>query len=191
MKARDLLVVGLCALSTVAICEVLFPASWANANPDEYQVTASATPVLELQDAELSLKTDKPVYRPGDKPVVTLKAVNHSDQPVSVKVKTRLFAMAPSSPMSRMVTMPRELWKQDCLVALKANETRTFTLETGAQIPKGVTGYFTIESGQKNVTVAHFSAPLPGVQGAEDEGLANQLGRGPGSGAGRIAGDRS
>ncbi len=157
MKAKDLLVIGCTALVTaLASGWILQPAKTANAVPKQAAILRAAPAVLENDGIELSLKANKQTYKPGDKPVMTLTAVNTCAQPKSVEVKVRMLASSPASKYARMVSLPTENWTDTLLVALKANERKTLVLPTDAKLSAGKDVFFTLQVDQQVIRAAGF-----------------------------------
>ncbi len=157
MKAKDLLVIGCTALVTaLAGGWILQPAKTANAVPKQAAILRAAPAVLENNGIKLSLKADRQDYKAGDKPVMTLTAVNTSSQPKSVEVKVRMLASSPASKYARMVSLPTENWTDTLLVALKANERKTLVLPTDAKLSAGKDVFFTLQVDQQVIRAAGF-----------------------------------
>jgi hypothetical protein len=94
-----------------------------------------AHPQFHSQGCTFVLKTDKSAYEAGEAPILEVTASNPTDKVMTPKVWVTIFASAPTSPMSRMVALPRALWARECAVSLQPGESKKITLTSEARLP--------------------------------------------------------
>ena len=137
MRNQDLLAIAVVALGTATLTVMTFWAGPIEAGGDQDANAAKfAKPKLVCRGVELTLAAkDGAVLKAGDKPVLELIALNTEAQSAEVSVCVTMSAMAPADPLSRTPRMPSTIWRCDQSLALKANETRAFTLTTDAALP--------------------------------------------------------
>src|SRR4029077_5619621 len=70
-------------------------------------------PELGPQAFKFALTTDKESYDADEHPVIEVTATNPTSNEVNVSVSVQVSAMAPVSPMSRMLPLPNTLWTQE------------------------------------------------------------------------------
>jgi hypothetical protein len=132
---KALMVLGVAGVTMAATLLFLTPPSGNHALAAPTIKPVIAQPQFKSQGCIFVLKTDKPVYEAGEAPVLEVTASNPTDQPVQAKVWVTLFATAPTSPLSRMVAVPRALWVRECVVHLQPGETKKVTLHSDARLP--------------------------------------------------------
>ncbi|HUT12804.1 MAG TPA: hypothetical protein VMY42_20070 [Thermoguttaceae bacterium] len=138
MKVKDVLAVLGVAAATAAFVVVLLGPQRVDAVDEAQGIQPRiAQPKLTIEGCEITLKTDKPVYQPGETVTVQIEATNPTDQPVETSVWVTLSATEPASEFSRKLVMPRPLWSGECKVVLAPGETKTFTRVAEAELPAG------------------------------------------------------
>ena len=171
MRIRDSLITAAAAASTMALVLTLVGSAPLDAaGPGELALPRAPLPTLVVNGVELTVEGDL-----DDTPVARVTATNTGDTPAHVAAELRLFAQAPSSPMARMVSMPRETWSQPCLVALGPGETREIEITADA-LPERHEGYFVLSVGEltlasgrfapeglQRLAFANFNEPMPAV----------------------------
>jgi hypothetical protein len=126
------------AAATTAFVVVLFGPQRVDAVDEAQGIQPMiAQPKLTINGCELTLKTDKPVYEPGETVTVQIEATNPTDQPVETSVWVTLSATEPGSQFSRRMVMPRPFWSGECKVVVAPGETKTFTRVAEAGLPLG------------------------------------------------------
>jgi len=138
MGIRDILAVLGVAVATVAFVVMMFGPAQVGAVDEVAQVKAAVfPPKLTVKDCELTLKTDKASYQPGESPSVIIEAANPTDKPVEFSVALGIMSSSPVSPLSRAMPISKPLWQGECKVVLGPGETKTFTQPTGAKLEAG------------------------------------------------------
>jgi hypothetical protein len=137
MKKKDLMSVAVVAVGTATLTVAGFLANPIEAGGGaDGPATAIATPKLAADGVELTLTPAQGrVFQTGDQPAFELHAVNTLPQATTVKVCVTMTATDPAGMFSRIMRPPAELWREDQLVALKANETRTVLLQANTNLP--------------------------------------------------------
>jgi hypothetical protein len=153
MKWQRMGVVCGTALTTMAFTVMLAAPRGVDAVGAASVKPVIAQPKLESQGCVFELKADKEDYKPGDRPVLEIGAANSSSQTADATVWINVFESAPSSPMSRMIPMPKLLWSHKCTVQLKPGEHKTFGVAVEVDLPEGKEITFTL-SDKKQVVVA-------------------------------------
>jgi hypothetical protein len=157
MKAKDMGVVAAVAVVTAALVMVLN-----GVMPSAIAVQAGrkgpAPGTLTVDGVILTVEVDAASFKPGQKPVVRVKAVNTRDVPVVARADLSMQSLSLASRMSRMPVMPQSIWDEGCQMSLEANETKTFELATNVPVPKGVAITVTMKAGGKTV-----AAPGTGI----------------------------
>jgi hypothetical protein len=131
-----MLVVAASAAVTATFTLVLLaPARLTAVDKVEQVKPLIARPEFTSQGCVFTLKTGQATYEPGEKPTLEVKASNPTDKPVEAKVWINVTARAPSSPMSRMLPIPRAVWTHECAVTLQPGESRTMSIPCDAKLP--------------------------------------------------------
>ena len=92
--------------------------------------TMNGAPLL-VDGLELTLKLDQESYKPGEKPVLTLIAVNKTDKKRKTKAKVLVSSTARSSRLMRSMPMPVTVYKKEVEIEVAAGQTLKLPLETG------------------------------------------------------------
>jgi hypothetical protein len=137
MKWQRMGVVCGTALTTMAFTVMLAAPRGVDAVGAASVKPVIAQPKLESQGCVFELKTDKEDYKPGDRPVLEIVAANPSPQTAAATVWITILESAPSSPMSRMIVMPKVLWFHECRVRLKPGERKTIGVAVEVDLPEG------------------------------------------------------
>lgn len=160
MRKRDAFVVIGVAVATMAVALMLWSAlPMANATSERVNVTKVATPVLEANGVRLTLTLDRKTYAEGDTPVLTIKAENTQESPVTVEAMVTLMTMQLASPMFRRMPMPTKRWSHPCKIALGPRETKSIELPTAVALKAGTSGWFTLVAGGKTIVAGRFAVP--------------------------------
>jgi len=163
MRKKDWLVVAGTALVTVAATVAL-----CRGIPDAIAVeqgeVKAPIPVLGVDGVKLSLaltlKAGQTSCKSGEKPKVTLRAVNEQSDPVTLDVTVAMTTMQPASPFSRMMPMPAQVWSKECEVELGSLASKTIDLPTSIAVQAGQTVAFMIKVGDKSIRALKFSLPV-------------------------------
>jgi hypothetical protein len=139
MKLRNVLTVLAAAAVTIAV--TLGLAALLSGGRAEARAVA-VTPVISRpefvsQGCKFTLKADKKTYEGGESPVFEVTATNTTKQDVKASVWINVTAVAPTSPMSRMLPIPRSLWSEQVSFSLEPGETKTQKVTCGAKLPAG------------------------------------------------------
>jgi hypothetical protein len=138
MKWQDVLAVAAVAAVTMAFTLVAFGPTGVGAGDDVQALRAEIVqPKLTSQGCEFTLKTDKPVYRPGETPTLELTAANPTDMPVETTVWLNITATSPRDMISRMAVIPKPIWIHECKLTLQPGETKTVSVTADVQLPVG------------------------------------------------------
>jgi len=142
--------VALVALGTATLTVMTFWAGPMEAGGEPDANGASyARPKLVAAGVEMTLAVkDSTVLRAGDQPVFELTASNTDCRPAELTVGVTISALAPVDRLSRTPSMPAKLWQCDQSVALKANETKIFTLSAGIALPTNRVILVTLQEGK-------------------------------------------
>ena len=145
MKSRDVAVVcAVAGVTAVVLVAVLVPAMAEAEGPKGKVSWVALTPELKLDGAALTLTTEKKSYRAGEKPVVLVEAKSYTDESVTVDATVRMMCKAPSSPMSRMLVMPRKAWERKCRISLDGRGTSTVSIPSDVGLAAGQEASFTV-----------------------------------------------
>ncbi len=137
-----------------------------------------AQPRLTSHGCLFALKTDKSGYEAGDRPSIEIVASNPTDKPVDAVVWINILATRPTSPLSRMLPTPRPLWSHSQAFSLKAGETKTVTIVSGASLPGGESISITMSDRKEAILArslgvrngsAAASQPTPAAKAARTE----------------------
>jgi len=118
-------------------------------------------PSMTVDGVTLTLDADKKTYKPDEKPVLTLTAVNATGSPASLTATVRAMSMAVALTMSRRGPISRETWQAPCQIALGPNETKTFTITAPKGSAAGNMITFTVMVGKTTRALAGASVPGP------------------------------
>lgn len=140
MKARDIAAVFSMALGTAALTVLISLGGSLNADDREKSADNVIQPKLKSQGVEFSLTAAADqVFKSGIEPALLLKAVNTGDSATNASVEIVMNASAPVSKFSRMISIPKPIWRHRCSVALGPHETKTLQLATATQLPPNQT----------------------------------------------------
>jgi len=114
---------------------------------------------LDVEGVALTLQLDKAAYKAGEKPIVTLRAVNTRDRATNVQAVVVMSSMSPASMVSRSMPAPAAVWSTPCRIALGPNETRTIELPTKTALPAGSLTSFVIHAGGNAIAAGSVSTP--------------------------------
>jgi hypothetical protein len=137
MKTKDLLTIATVALGTTTLTVATFWAGPIDAGNDADTPSPKlARPLLISHGVELALAAaGGRTFKAGDQPEFALTATNTTNQLATVNVCVTLTASAPANPLSRVIRLPSELWRQDQVVSLRPNETRVYALCAKTNLP--------------------------------------------------------
>ena len=179
MSKKDWLVVAGTALVTVVVTVALcrgLPEAIA-VEQDNVKVV---TPVLEVDGVKLSLaltlEAGQASCKSGEKPKVTLRAVNEQSDPIILDVTVAMTTMQPVSAFSRMMPMASQVWSKECEVELGSLASRAIDLPTSIAVQAGQTVTFMIKVGDKSMRALSFSVPAPEKVPAESKDLGFTMG---------------
>jgi hypothetical protein len=139
-----------------ATLALLLPPSLQAVDPTPGGVT---TPALTVNGVSLSIRPLSPTTRPGPAPVIELVAANPTAAPVGLTYEVELLATAPSSPMSRVMVMPRSLYRTppaENRLVLEGGQTRTIAIASGATLAQGEIQVI-VRSGGNQIMAGQFS----------------------------------
>lgn len=154
-----------CVLTVVVWAAGAFAATLALLLPPALQAVdptpggTVTTPALTVNGVSLSIRPLAPTTRPGPAPVIELVAANPTAAPVGLTYEVELLATAPSSPMSRVMVMPRSLYRTppaENRLVLEAGQTRTIAIASGATLAQGEIQVI-VRSGGHQIMAGQFS----------------------------------
>jgi len=155
MRVRNLTTIVASAAATMVLTLTLFGPDRVGADKQSDVIPPEIThPTLTLDTCNVVLTTDRPQYKAGDVPKLTLQVINKTDKPLKQMVVLRLQASAPSSPLSRIAVLPEEVWKRDVLVDLAPGEKKTLDVDLDLKLPEGKSIAITM-SDNETTTVSH------------------------------------
>ena len=167
MKRNDITAILVVAAATMAFSLVTMGPDRVGAVDEAADVTPVVVqPKLEADGCVFTVKTEKASYAAGEKPVLLVTATNPTDQPVDARVWLMVQSQSPSSPMSRVISIPEMLWSEECPIPLAAGETKTIRIETEAALPAGKTVSIAISNQEVTLNVARLIAPNAATNGA-------------------------
>lgn len=138
-------------------------------NPTVVADTKDAAPPVPRSEMDAAgchfeMLTDKTEYQPGDSPVLTLAARNLTNRSVETNVQLQILAMAPPSPLSRVMPMPQAIWAGGCLVNLAPGETRSFALKADTELVANRLLTVTMASGDRKAQLDRIKVADAGTQ---------------------------
>lgn len=111
-------------------------------------------PTLEIDGIQIKLTMDKSQYAAGDEPILLLAATNPTDRRVETNVWLGMTASSPQSLLSRVPTMPKYLWTENCPIALEPGMTEHYQLNTGQKLVAGNTISVTMSDTDQRAAMA-------------------------------------
>jgi hypothetical protein len=167
MKKKELMSVAVVAVGTATLTVAGFLANPIEAGGGaDGPATAIATPKLKADGVELTLTPAQGrVFQTGDLPAFELHAVNTLPEAATVKVCVTMTATDPAGMISRIMRPPAQMWRQEQLVALKANETRTVLFQANTNLPTNRQFFvsLTLPPAQENAATDNTPAQVRGI----------------------------
>lgn len=122
---------------------------------------ATAGHPFTVGDTTFTLDLGQAALTPGEVPEARLVVTNTGRSAVTHAASLSFTATAPTSPLSRMVARPQQLWSAPYRIALAPGETRTLDLAIDKPVPVGQVVAFTVAVGDRAGTLATFAEPRP------------------------------
>jgi len=122
-------------------------------------------PALKVDGVVLTLELDKQKYEAGEKPKLTLKAVNTRSEPASIDAAVLMLVRPPAPMMSRMMPASKEAWRHECALGLGAGETKAVDLIAERALAAGESATFNMSVGRKGIAAAWLAVPGPNGAG--------------------------
>jgi len=137
MNTKDLAIITTVALGTATLTVATFLGSTIEAGNDANPIApAIARPELLAEGVKMTLVASSGCeLKAGEPPAFDLQAINTLDKPAEVRVRLTMTAVAPTSPFSRMIAMPQELWHEDRAITLSPKGTTTLTFNATTNLP--------------------------------------------------------
>jgi hypothetical protein len=157
MKRSDVYAIVGVAVVTMAVTLGILAPRPLTAEAENTIKPMIAVPELSVEDCVLTVSTDKTEYLPGDRPQLVLRATNKGSAALSTTISLSITATSPASMLSRRLEIPEPLWTHQQLVTLQPGETRTYTLDTDAELPAGQMISIAISAGDQGMVI-------PGLQ---------------------------
>jgi hypothetical protein len=185
MKVRDAGVVACVTLTTLLVSVGL----WHSLGQAVANEKKALQPKLEVDGVIITLQADKEFYDSGEKPVLTLTAVNATGSPASLTATVRAMSMqlvtvvSRSAPLARPMRQPvtklmtqaagtqaqnnavslmsaePAVWQASVKIALGPNEKRTFVIDGPQGLDIGSAVTFTVQVGKKSMALAGAAVP--------------------------------
>ena len=174
MFKNVLMVLGIAA----ATMGVMLPLCWPNRVGAMGPAGSSAAepPTLACNGLKISARLSADTCKVGEQPVITLEAVNTTDQEASATVQVRFTSLSPGSALSRRAEMPTELGKLDVSLTLAGGEKKAVSLKTDLKLTKAAVVSVHLSAGDKRISAAIFT-----VKADAPNGTAVTKDQGPGS----------
>ena len=141
MKAtKNTKTIGITAALTALVAIPLLWTTAVTAGPKKAQVLKQmAIPVLKVKGCEVTAKTSKGVYKPGDKVAIEVTVANKTGKAVEIPLNLRMerIAYGGGEVMSRMGPMPSQVFEKTLVVKLSPNEKTTVKVPTKVAIRAG------------------------------------------------------
>ncbi|MFI5403343.1 MAG: hypothetical protein ACHQ1G_10425 [Planctomycetota bacterium] len=159
--AKDLAVVGMSAfLAALAAGPFVVPGA-ASAGPE---AEALLVPLFEpgpfdAKGVGFTMDFDPETCKPGDKLAATLRAANGCEGEEERQIKIVMHVTPHSSPMSRMMPMPKQVWTAELTVRLARGETKTIPILPEKAIQEGEVVTFSIHADGGGRMLARHAAP--------------------------------
>ncbi len=137
MNTKNFVTVATVALGTATLTVTIFLGATIEAENDALPLAPTiARPELVASGVKMTLaRSTEGEFRAGATPAFDLQAVNTRAERTEVRVRIAMTAVAPSSPLSRMVVIPMELWREERALVLGPNETKTFFFNATTNLP--------------------------------------------------------
>ena len=174
MFKNVLMVLGIAAATMAATLPLCWPNRVGAMGPAGS--SAAEPPTLACNGLNVSARISADTCKVGEQPVITLEAVNTTDQEVSATVQVRFTSLSPGSALSRRAEKSMELGKLDVLLTLAAGEKKTIPLKTDLKFLKAAVVSVHLAAGDKQISAAHFT-----VQADAQNGRAITKDQGPNS----------
>ena len=175
MKVRDILGVAAVAAVTMAfVLAMLGPVQVGAEDPPKGIKPMIAQPKLTVDGCEFTLATDKPAYKQGESPVLTVEATNPTDKPVETTVRVNMSGFSPASFASRRMPTAQSLWLHDCRVVLAPGETKTVTLPTKVELSALMNVSLTLANAEQKVLANMLSVQQNGRNGQANMNTTGQ-----------------
>ncbi len=156
MTRRDLLMIGTWAAAAFGLTLAVTLPSRLEA-VDASANAKIAIPTLTANGCQLSVRcADAQTLKAGDQPVLDLVATNTTDASVEFKCNVTMAASQPPSCASRVMPMPRSIWKMEQTIALAPHESRTIKVETRTPLPNGTSISITLGVDKQQIVAARF-----------------------------------
>jgi len=157
MTRRDASVVGVTAVATALAGLVLF---WTGPVVATDGAKAEQPwPVLREGGVEITLRTDRTAYQPGETPTLELVAANPTQSPVTVEATLRMMVRREPSFISREMPIARPTWERKLPLTLAAGERKAISIPETAKVAAGTDVSFQLQIGKARVTTAPISVP--------------------------------
>ena len=159
MKIADILMVTLVAGATMTTTLALMwptPLSGDNPKPDTHPI---AQPQLEIDGCVLTLASAKPRFEAGEEVILLLHATNTTDRAVAITPEVQVVEVAPNDPMSRVMRMPVQVFKQPCTLTLDPGKESVMRIATKCLAKPGNAYRFVLADGAKQLWITGFTMP--------------------------------
>jgi len=137
MNTKDLVTITTVALGTATLTVATFLGNIIEAGNDANPLAPTiARPELVADGVKMTLAASAGCeLKAGEAPAFDLQTVNTLDKPAEMRVRLTMTAVSPTSPLSRMIAMPVELWHEDRTITLGPNETKTLAFNAATNLP--------------------------------------------------------
>jgi hypothetical protein len=158
---KDLAVVGTSALLTALVAGPFVVPAPASAGPEEEArlIRAFLDPrPFDASGVGLTMEFDPETCRPGEKLAATLSAVNRNDATAERKLRIVMHVTPRTSPMARMIRVPKQAWTTEVTLRLAAGETKTVAIRPEIAVQEGETVTFSAEADGRGGLIARYPA---------------------------------
>ena len=130
MKSNYILTTTVATVATTSITLLMFWPFEITAKDTSTENSIQLTPEINIDGVTLAMLKPDATTKPGQLPEIKIKAINTTDKKITVEATVAMHQTT-SNLRSRVMPMPKEIWKKPCTITLKPNETRMVTIATG------------------------------------------------------------
>lgn len=157
MLRRELLVAGVYAAGAFALTMAFLAPGRLSATPPAAPTAVLTKPAMTVDGVELSLtlpgqvtgSADAVALQPDHPLLPVLMARNPTDQSRQLTATVTIYATQPSSPLSRVMPRPTEIWKQQQVVELAPQETLSIELKPDVKLTPASALTFALSAGEQ------------------------------------------
>lgn len=160
--AKDLAVVGMSAFLTALAAGPFVVPGAASAGSEEALLVPLFEPgPFDAKGVGFTMDFDPETCKPGDKLAATLRAASGCEGEEERQIKIVMHVTPRSSPMSRMIAMPKQVWTTELTVRLARGEAKSIPILPEKAIQEGEVVTFSIHAEGGCRMLARHAAPAP------------------------------